>query len=197
MAENNSSEKVNLYQPKNRFIIPINNFHVPKKLLREFKKNTFTFKMNSNFENVIYNCQNINRKDNGTWINKIILNTYINLHYYNLCHSIECYENNNLVGGLYGVHIGACFFGESMFGKLSNVSKFCLIYLIAILRKNLFCLLDSQFYNQHLVQFGAYEISNESYMKQLRQNIITKREFVFLDDFQEVLSLIQPTNIKS
>ncbi len=197
MAENNASEIVNLYKPKYRFIIPINDFHVPKKLFRLFKKNIYTFKVNSNFENVIYNCQKINRKENGTWINNIILNTYINLHYYKMCHSVECYESNNLVGGLYGVHIGACFFGESMFGKLSNVSKFCLIYLIAILKKNLFCLLDSQFYNQHLLQFGAYEISSDSYMKKLKKNIMTEREFVFLDDFQEVLSLIQPNNIKS
>ena len=197
MAENSSSKIVNLYQPKRRFLIPINTFHVPKKLFKLFKKNTYTFKINSDFENVISKCQIANRKDNGTWINDIILNTYINLNHLKMCHSVECYDENNLVGGLYGVHIGGCFFGESMFSDLTNTSKFCLLYLIAILKKNLFFLLDSQFYNEHLVQFGAFEISNEDYLKKLKINLSYERSFTFVEDFQEVLSLLQPNSHKS
>ena len=127
MAENAKSEIVNLYQPKKRFIIPIDNFHVPKKLFKLFKRNTYTFKINNNFENVIAKCQLANRKDNGTWINSIILDSYLNLHYEKMAHSVECYDQNKLIGGLYGVHIGGCFFGESMFSELSNISKFCLL----------------------------------------------------------------------
>lgn len=197
MAENISSEIINLYQPKKRFLIPINNFHIPKKLFKLFKKNNYTFKINSEFENVILKCQLANRRDDGTWINDIILNTYINLHYKKMCHSIECYNEDKLVGGLYGVHIGGCFFGESMFSNLSNTSKFCLLYLIAILKKNLFSLLDSQFYNQHLLQFGAYEISNEDYLKKLKINTNYLRTFTFVENFQEVLSLLQPKSHKS
>ena len=197
MAERSNEETINLYQPKKRFLIPITNFHVPRKLYKLFKQNKYTFRLNNNFEEVISQCQSSNRKDDGTWINDIILNSYINLYHNKICHSIECYDENKLIGGLYGVHIGGCFFGESMFSKVSNTSKFCLLYLIAILKKNLFSILDSQFYNKHLLQFGAYEISSDSYMKKLKKNIMTEREFVFLDDFQEVLSLIQPNNIKS
>ena len=197
MAENASSKKVNLHQPKRRFLIPINTFHVPKKLFKLFKKNTYTFKINSDFENIISKCRIANRKDNGTWINDIILNTYINLNHFKMCHSVECYDENKLVGGLYGVHIGGCFFGESMFSDLTNTSKFCLLYLIAILKKNLFFLLDSQFYNEHLVQFGAFEISNKDYLEKLKINLTYERNFTFVEDFQEVLSLLQPNSHKS
>ena len=197
MADNASSEIINLYQPKQRFIIPIEKFHVPKKLFKLFRKNTYTFKINNDFESVISKCQLSNRRDEGTWINNIILDTYINLHYQNIVHSIECYNQNKLVGGLYGVHIGGCFFGESMFSDLTNTSKFCLLYLIAILKKNLFTILDSQFYNDHLIQFGAFEISNNDYLAKLKISLNYTRSFTFIEDFQEVLLLLQPTNHKS
>jgi len=197
MAENFNSEFINLYQPKKRFIIPIDNFHVPKKLFKLFRKNTYTFKINNNFKNVISKCQLANRKDNGTWINNIILDSYLNLHYEKIAHSVECYDQNQLIGGLYGVHIGGCFFGESMFSELSNTSKFCLLYLIAILKKNLFSILDSQFYNEHLIQFGAFEIENKIYLEKLTVSINDNRPFNFIENFQEVLSLLQPNSHKS
>ena len=197
MADNADSEVINLYQPKKRFLIPINNFHVPKKLFKLFKKNTFTFKINNNFESVISKCQLANRKDNGTWINSIILDSYLNLHYEKKAHSVECYDQNQLIGGLYGVHIGGCFFGESMFSELPNTSKFCLLYLVAILKKNLFSILDSQFYNEHLIQFGAFEIENKIYLEELTASINDKRTFTFIKNFQEVLSLLQPNSHKS
>ena len=197
MAESATSKLVNLYQPKKRFLIPINNFHIPKKLFKLFKKNIYNFRINSDFENVISQCQKVNRNKEGTWINEIILHTYINLYKNNFCHSVECYKEGKLVGGLYGVHIGSCFFGESMFSSLPNTSKFCLIYLIAILKKNLFSILDSQFYNKHLMQFGAYEINNKNYLEKLKNGISYKRSFIFVDNFQEVLSLLHPNSHKS
>jgi len=197
MGEKLSNEIVKFYQPKKRFIIPINTFHTPKKLFKLFKKNNYIFRVNNDFEKVISQCRLAKRKDDGTWINDIILNTYINLNYYNMCHSVECYNENRLVGGLYGVHIGSCFFGESMFSIVSNASKFCLLYLIAILKKNLFSILDSQFYNRHLTQFGAYEINNKDYLEKLKNNIVHKRNFIIVEDFQEVLSLLHPNNHKS
>ena len=197
MAENFDSEFINLYQPKKRFIIPIDNFHVPKKLFKLFKKNAYIFKINNNFESVISKCQLANRKDSGTWINNIILDSYINLHYEKIAHSVECYDQNKLIGGLYGVHIGGCFFGESMFSELSNTSNFCLLYLIAILKKNLFSILDSQFYNEHLIQFGAFEVENKIYLEKLTVSINDNRAFTFIENFQEVLSLLQPKSHKS
>ena len=197
MANNADSEVINLYKPRKRFLIPINNFHVPKKLFKLFRRNTYTFKINNNFKNVISKCQLANRKDNGTWINNIILDSYLNLYYEKIAHSVECYDQNQLVGGLYGVHIGGCFFGESMFSELSNTSKFCLLYLIAILKKNSFSILDSQFYNEHLIQFGAFEIENKIYLKELAESINDKKTFTFIENFQEVLSLLQPNSHKS
>ena len=197
MADNANTEVINLYQPKKRFIVPIDNFHVPKKLFKLFKRNSFTFKISNNFENVISKCQLSNRKDNGTWINSIILDSYLNLHYEKMAHSVECYDQNQLIGGLYGVHIGGCFFGESMFSELPNTSKFCLLYLVAILKKNSFSILDSQFYNEHLIQFGAFEIENKIYLEELTASINDKRTFTFIENFQEVLSLLQPNSHKS
>ena len=197
MAKNLKSNELNFYRPYKRLIIPINNFHVPKKLFREFKKNKYKFKINNNFKKVINLCQNIKRKDKETWINDIIANTYFNLFKYNKCHSIECYESNQLIGGLYGVHLGSCFFGESMFSLKNNVSKLCLLYLIAILKKNYFSLLDSQFYNKHLIQFGAYEISNKRYLSFLKKGLEKNTNFNNIENFQEVLSIIQSINHKS
>ena len=197
MADNVNSEVINLYKPKKRFIIPIEKFHVPKKLFKLFKRNNYTFKINNNFESVISKCQLASRKDNGTWINSIILDSYLNLHYKKIAHSVECYAQNQLIGGLYGVHIGGCFFGESMFSEISNTSKFCLLYLIAILKKNSFSILDSQFYNKHLVQFGAFEIKNKNYLEKLTASIDNDKTFAFIENFQEVLSLLQPSNHRS
>ena len=125
------------------------------------------------------------------------INSYLNLHYEKMAHSVECYDQNRLIAGLYGVHIGGCFFGESMFSELSNTSKFCLLYLIAILKKNLFSILDSQFYNEHLIQFGAFEIKNKIYLEKLTASINDNRVFNPIENFQEVLSLLQPNNHKS
>ncbi len=197
MAESQTDETINFYKPLKRFIIPITNFHVPRKLFSIFKKQKYNFKINNNFADVIYQCQKIKRKEKDTWINEIILKSYIELNQLNKCHSVECYENNNLVGGLYGVHLGGCFFGESMFSKKTNTSKLCLLYLICVLKKNKFNLLDSQFYNQHLSQFGAYEITDIKYNEILNQSLKTKSEFLEIDNFQEALLILQSTNHKS
>ena len=115
MAENSYAKEISFYKPKKRFLLPINNFHVPRKLFNFFKKKNYKFKINNNFEQVIILCQQVKRKDYDSWINDIIINTYTKLNKLNNCHSIEGYENNKLVGGLYGVHIASCFFGASTY----------------------------------------------------------------------------------
>ena len=197
MAESADSEEIKFYKPKIRFIIPIEGFHCPKKLLIDFKKTKYNFRINSNFNEVLNNCKKVKRKENNTWINNIIINTFNELHRIGLSHSIECYEENKLVGGLYGIHLGSCFFGESMFSLKTNTSKFCLLYLLAILKKNSFTLLDSQFFNPHLIQFGAYEISNQIYEEKLKYGLQIKSNFNDINNFQECLSLIQSTNQRS
>ena len=181
MAESSVSEDIDFYKPRIRFIIPIKSFHIPKKLFSEFKKTNLNFKINTNFAEVINNCSEINKKRNETWINPIIIDSYINLNKLGYAKSIECFDQNELIGGLYGIHIGKCFFGESMFSSRKNTSKLCLLYLISILINNNFTLLDSQFFNHHLLQFGAYEITNKEYQLKLKEGI--KKFNIFPNSF--------------
>ena len=197
MADSKYSEEIKFYKPKLRFIIPISEFHYPKKLFNEFKRGKYIFRVNYDFPKVIKLCKEIKRKDKDTWINDIILDTFIELYKIGKSHSVECYENNKLIGGLYGLHLGSCFFGESMFSFKTNTSKFCLLYLLAILKKNNFLLLDSQFFNPHLVQFGAYEIETEIYENKLKESLKIESFFQDINNFQEALSLLQPTNHRS
>ncbi len=197
MADSKYSKEIKFYKPKLRFIIPVLDFRYPKRLFNEFKKTKYNFKIDYNFSKVIELCKEIKRKDQDTWINDIILDTYNELFKIGKCHSIECYEDHKLVGGLYGLHLGSCFFGESMFSLKTNTSKFCLLYLLAILKKNKFTILDSQFFNPHLVQFGAYEIESNIYEKKLKESLKIKSSFKNIESFQEVLSLLQSTNQRS
>ena len=194
MADSRDAKTITFFKPLKRFIIPINNFHVPKKLFSIFKKQKYEFKINTNFEQIITLCQKVQRKNKDTWINDIIINTYTKLYKIKESHSVGCYENNKLVGGLYGVHLGSCFFGESMFSLQSNTSKLCLLYLIAILKKNKFSLLDSQFYNPHLIQFGAFEIPDKKYTSLLKKGLENKADFKNFKNFQEASSTIQSIN---
>ena len=197
MAENATSEKINFFKPEKRFIIPINSFHIPKKLFSQFKKEKYQFNINSDFSSVIENCSNIRRKDSETWINQIIIDTYTKLYKEGFAKSIECFYKKKLVGGLYGIHIGSCFFGESMFSFLSDTSKHCLLFLISILKYHKFHLLDSQFYNTHLIQFGAYEISDQKYQLQLTSGINKTCIFPKSFDFQKSISTLQSLSHKS
>mgnify|MGYP006093747701 FL=1 len=197
MAEDGKSNKISFYKPEKRFIIPIDSFHIPRKLFSEFKKNKYQFLINYNFPLVIKNCARVRKTSNETWINQIIIDTFIQLNKEDYAKSIECYLENKLVGGLYGLHIGGCFFGESMFSSSSNVSKLCLLFLISILLKENFNLLDSQFYNPHLLQFGAYEISNFMYQEKLKSGV--NKKCVFLESYshQESISILHSINHKS
>ena len=197
MAENAFNEKINLFKPEKRFIIPIHNFHIPKKLFLKYKKSSFKFKVNYQFSEVIELCSKINNKRKETWINPIIKDTYINLHNYGYAKSIECYDGSKIIGGLYGIHIGKCFFGESMFSLENNTSKFCLLFLISILKKYKFTLLDSQYHNTHLLQFGAYEISNKEYQLKLKDGISNFSIFPKLFSHQESISNLQSLSHKS
>ena len=191
MADNSSSKEITFYKPHLRFLLPIYEFHLPKKLFNEFKKNRYDYKIDTNFSKVINECSKIKRKEGDTWINDLIINSYIELNNRGYAHSVECWEKNKLIAGLYGIHIGSCFFGESMFSKRTNTSKLTLLYLISVLIKNKFNLLDSQFYNQHLVQFGGYEIPDIKYQILLKKGISRKSIFKNNLNFHESLSILQ------
>ncbi len=197
MAKSANSVEIHFFKPQKRFIIPIYSFHLPRKLFSEYKKNKFTFCINTQFETVIQNCSIPRKINNETWINETIKETYLQLNLEGQAHSIECFYKNKLVAGLYGVHIGSCFFGESMFNNMTNTSKLTLLYLIALLANNKFTLLDSQFYNPHLLQFGAYEINDDEYQQYLHKGINKKISFPQELNFQKSVSILQSLSQRS
>ena len=177
MAESKDDPSIFWVSPELRGIINLENFIVPKSLKKIIKKKIFKIKINYNFINIINCCAELNYKRKDTWINKIIIDNYTALHKLKLATSVECYQENKLVGGLYGVHLGKFFFGESMFSRKSNASKVALVYLAAHLKKGGFKILDTQYLTKHLKQFGAIEIKKEKYLRLLEKNTIINLAF--------------------
>ena len=177
MAENANSKEIYWIEPKKRGGFFFYKIREPRKLKKIIKNKIFNVAIDNDFEAVIEHCakKTENRKD--TWINNTIKKIYIELHNLGCAHSVECYFENELVGGLYGIEIGGTFFGESMFSKVSNSSKVALIHLIERLIKGGFDFLDTQFINEHLKQFGAVELSNDEFKKILTKSVTNKADF--------------------
>ena len=171
MAETYSSKEIYWIEPKKRGVFLFNSIKIPKKFKKFLKKNNFQIAIDNNFEQVINNCAKLNSSRKDTWINSTIKKIYIEMHNNGLAHSVECYLNKELVGGLYGIKIGRIFFGESMFSFVSNASKVTLVHLLERLKVGGFKILDTQFINNHLKQFGAIELSNKEFKKILDKNI--------------------------
>ena len=161
------------FSPDPRAIIPLDDFHVPHALRRVARKNIFEIKIDNRFGEVIRACAR--RKD--TWINREIIESYERLHELGCAHSVEAWNKNKLVGGLYGVAVGGAFFGESMFHRVTDASKIALVALVERLRARKFILLDTQWVTPHLEQFGAIEISRDHYLKLLRRAMELPRKF--------------------
>ena len=159
-------EPIVWYCPPERMVLFPKELKVSKSMRQVIRKNEFTISENQAFEEVIYNCKNISRKDEfGTWITDDMEQAYINLHKLGIAKSIEVWLDKKLVGGLYGIDLGnGVFCGESMFSKLSNTSKLAFIHLAQ--NKN-YKLIDCQIYNEHLASLGAEEISREEFIKYL------------------------------
>jgi leucyl/phenylalanyl-tRNA--protein transferase len=161
MAHPDEDNKIFWHLPEKRGIIPLDDrFKISKNLSRLYKNGKFELKQNQDFEGVIWHCAQ--RED--TWISNEIRDTYCQLNEMGVAHSFETWFEGKLVGGLYGLAIGKAFFGESMFHTVTDASKIALIYLVDTLRKRGFELLDSQYLNDHIRQFGAFEISHDDYM---------------------------------
>ena len=195
MSENFEDPNIYWINPKKRGVIPLNNFKISKSLKKEIKKNKFKITINQSFDKVIKNCAKKTENRPTTWINTEIIKLYSNLHKIGHAHSIEARFQNKLVGGLYGVSLGSAFFGESMFSKMSNASKICLIYLIAILKIKGFTLLDTQFVNPYLKKLGAIQISRQSYLKllgkSLKENINFKKKISHSSIYEVIQSMTQ------
>jgi leucyl/phenylalanyl-tRNA--protein transferase len=148
--------------PRARGIIPLDDrFIVPSNLRRKYNKKPFRLTINQAFEQVIKSCRDL--RINQTWINQEIIESYLELFRIGYAHSFEAWQDDELVGGLYGVALGKAFFGESMFSRATDASKICLVFLVERLRQKQFQLLDTQYLNPHLKQFGAYEVSSEEF----------------------------------
>ena len=182
MAETYSSKEIYWIEPKKRGVFLFNNIKIPKKFKKFLKKNNFQIAIDNNFEQVINNCAKLNSSRKDTWINSTIKKIYIEMHNNGLAHSVECYLNKELVGGLYGIKIGRIFFGESMFSFVSNASKVTLVHLLERLKVGGFKILDTQFINEHLKQFGAIEVSNKEFKSIIQKNINKEANFYFYSE---------------
>ncbi len=172
MADSRRGE-VRWYSPLRRGIIRLDSFKISRSLHQTLRKEIFQVRLNESFERVMRECAR--RED--TWISEDIVQSYLRLHKLGYGHSVEAWKEGALAGGLYGVALGAAFFGESMFSLERDASKVALVRLVERLKRQRFELLDTQFITPHLARFGAVEISRGEYLELLRSAIRKKREF--------------------
>ena len=165
MADPDDADAVYWYRPERRGVLPLDAFYVPRNLARLVRRRCFEVVSDRDFSAVIRACAN----RSTTWISEEIIEAYTALHRWGYAHSVECWQDGVLVGGLYGVALGGAFFGESMFHRVSNASKVALVHLVERLRTGGFVLLDTQYVTEHLKQFGAVEISGALYEHRLAE----------------------------
>jgi leucyl/phenylalanyl-tRNA--protein transferase len=177
MAEDADDPTLFWVEPRERGIIPLDRFHVPKRLARTVRSDTFEIRVDYDFDAVIAGCAEPGFDRQKTWISGRIRQLYGELFDLGHCHTVEVYDRGRLVGGLYGVRLGGAFFGESMFYKARDASKVALVHLVARLRKGGFTLLDTQFVTEHLAHFGAVEVPRREYKLMLRTAIERRAEW--------------------
>jgi len=177
MAENADDPSLYWIEPEQRGVIPLDAFHLPRRLARTVRTDRYSVYIDRDFAAVLDGCAAPGRDRARTWINTRIRSLYTRLHEIGHCHSVEVYDGKRLVGGLYGVRLGRAFFGESMFHLERDASKVALVHLVARLRAGGFSLLDTQFVTDHLKSFGAVEVSRRQYHKLLAQAISDDADF--------------------
>jgi len=179
MAESAEATELRWFDPPIRAIIPVDEqFHVPRSLRRTIRKHPYTITFDTAFDKVIRACAAPQRERETTWINRTIIDLYTGLYRRGHAHAIEAWDNGELVGGLYGVSLGAAFFGESMFSLKTDASKIALVYLVALMRHCNFTLLDTQFQTEHLAQFGTHEVTRVNYHHMLAGAVDKRVRFV-------------------
>lgn len=165
-------------QPYRRAVFPIDSFRPPRSIRRIIGDGRFTIRIDTDFEGVIRACSMPRSGEQDTWISEEIIDVYIKLHQLGVAHSVESWQDGELVGGLYGIAMGGAFFGESMFFLRPHASKVAFAYLVAHLRQKGYLLLDAQIMNPHLEMLGAVEIDHERYMEQLETALAKKILFI-------------------
>ena len=194
MADSADSREIKFYDPEARALIPLawrqgarHEFHIPRRLARTVRRQPFAVTINRDFASVIDECAAIRDGRKDTWINRDIRQLYVALHRLGFAHSVEVWEGETLVGGLYGVALRAAFFGESMFSRRTDASKIALVHLVARLRAGGFRLLDAQFTNDHLLQFGIHEISRDRFQARLADALAVAGSLDLASDSQPMV----------
>ena len=193
MAESRDDPRLFLVDPDVRGVLPLDDFHVSRSLRRTIDRNIFDVRTDTAFARVLELCAEPADDRPDTWINSAIFNLYCALHRKGAAHSVECWQEGELVGGLYGVRLRGAFFGESMFSRRTDASKVALAHLVARLKRGGFRLLDTQFITSHLRSFGAVEVDRDTFHDLLEDAL--KIDAVFpMRDYQpsgaEVLQLL-------
>ncbi len=181
MAENADDPSLYWFEPDMRGLIPLDGFHLSRRLARTVRSDRFEIFIDRDFEAVIDGCAEPQPGRSRTWINQRIRALYCRLHEIGHCHSVEAWRDGKLVGGLYGVRLGRAFFGESMFHRERDASKVALVHLVARLRAGGFALLDTQFVTSHLTGFGAIEVNKRHYNRLLERALEGEADFFALD----------------
>jgi len=177
MADARDDERVFLIDPERRGVIPLDGMHVSKRLARTVRADPYEIRTDTAFHQVVLACAAPGPERTETWINHTIEALYVRLHELGFAHSVECWKDGELVGGLYGVSLHGAFFGESMFSRARDASKVALAHLVARLIVGGYRLLDAQFMTEHLSQFGAMEVSRTDYHRKLGNALATEGSF--------------------
>src|ERR687890_1514059 len=166
--------RIEFYRSDPRSVLEFEDLHIPRSLGRVIRKRTFELRVDEDFHGVIRACAN--REE--TWISAEIIDAYVRLHHAGKTHSVEAYKDGELAGGLYGVSLGGAFLGESMFSRMRDASKVCLVRLVERLKEQGYVLLDCQIQNEHLARLGATEIPEREYLERLDHALRLDRSFV-------------------
>ncbi|HXP04831.1 MAG TPA: leucyl/phenylalanyl-tRNA--protein transferase [Stellaceae bacterium] len=169
MAESADDPELFWVDPERRGILPLDGFHLSRRLRRVVRQDRFEVRVDSDFSATLAGCSEATDQRPNTWINAEVVRLYTALFERSAVHSVESWQGGTLVGGLYGVSIGGAFFGESMFSRVTDASKVALVHLVALLRHGGYRLLDMQFLTPHLAQFGAIEVPRAQYQRLLAE----------------------------
>ncbi|MFP4598733.1 MAG: leucyl/phenylalanyl-tRNA--protein transferase [Persicimonas sp.] len=178
MAHPEEGGSIYWYAPDPRGILPIEDFHCPSRLAQTVSQEPFEIRYDTAFKQVMEECAAPRKIQKTTWISEGLIEAYSELNQLGFAHSVEAWLDDELVGGLYGVSVGGLFAGESMFYRETDASKVCLVHLVERLKERGFRLLDVQFVNDHLEQFGAIEISREDYERRLAEALEQQVQFI-------------------
>ena len=180
MAESADDPALYWIEPEQRGIIPLTGFHLPARLARTVRATPWTVSVDRDFDAVIEGCAEPKDDRNRTWISGRIRKIYRSLYEHGHCHTVEVYDGNDLVGGLYGVSLGRAFFGESMFHRARDASKIALVHLVARLIAGCYRLLDTQYVTDHLKTFGAVDVPKKRYHRLLEDALVGEADFATL-----------------